>query len=48
MAREESGQVFTCNTHDDGYAETLEHPKLGNSQGELGRSGYPYLPEEAS
>lgn len=39
VALTSDGGVFTCATGDDGYAATLATPRVGNLDGELGRSG---------
>ncbi|KAG2484068.1 hypothetical protein HYH03_017088 [Edaphochlamys debaryana] len=44
LAATEQGEVYTCNTQDDGYAGTLENPRNYNNAGELGREGDPLTP----
>ncbi|GMH38730.1 hypothetical protein BSKO_06614 [Bryopsis sp. KO-2023] len=39
IALTDSGEVFTCDTGDDGYAGTLPTPRQQNIAGELGREG---------
>ncbi|CAD7698079.1 unnamed protein product [Ostreobium quekettii] len=38
------GEVFTCDTQDDGYASTLPRSRPANEDGELGREGNPKVP----
>jgi hypothetical protein len=44
VAATSDGEVYTCNTQDDGYAGTLENKRKPNDAMELAREGEPYLP----
>ncbi|GLC45471.1 hypothetical protein PLESTB_000317600 [Pleodorina starrii] len=44
LAATAEGEVYTCNSQDDGYAGTLSHRRPPNNAGELGRDGDPLLP----
>jgi hypothetical protein len=44
IAATSDGEVYTCNTQDDGYAGTLENKRKPNDAKELGREGPEYMP----
>ncbi|GIL90839.1 hypothetical protein Vretimale_16779 [Volvox reticuliferus] len=44
LAATAEGEVYTCNSQDDGYAGTLSSRRAYNNAGELGRGGDPLLP----
>ncbi|GIL66835.1 hypothetical protein Vafri_20228 [Volvox africanus] len=44
LAATAEGEVYTCNSQDDGYAGTLSNRRPHNNAGELGREGDPLLP----
>ncbi|GLC45365.1 hypothetical protein PLESTB_000314600 [Pleodorina starrii] len=44
LAATAEGEVYTCNSQDDGYAGTLPKKHQPNEAGELGRDGDPLVP----
>ncbi|GIL90772.1 hypothetical protein Vretimale_16845 [Volvox reticuliferus] len=44
LAATAEGEVYTCNSQDDGYAGTLPEKHDPNKAGELGRDGDPFVP----
>ncbi|GIL90771.1 hypothetical protein Vretimale_16845 [Volvox reticuliferus] len=44
LAATAEGEVYTCNSQDDGYAGTLSNRRAHNNAGELGREGNPLVP----
>jgi hypothetical protein len=44
VAATSDGELYTCNTQDDGYAGTLESKRKPNDAKELGREGEPNVP----
>ncbi|GLC68263.1 hypothetical protein PLESTF_000668100 [Pleodorina starrii] len=44
LAATAEGEVYTCNSQDDGYAGTLSNKRQPNNAGELGREGDPRVP----
>ena len=44
VAATSTGEVYTCNTQDDGYGGTLVQTHAANHAGELGRKTDPFLP----
>eukprot|EP00967_Tisochrysis_lutea_P124882 scaffold209347_cov19-Tisochrysis_lutea.AAC.1 len=44
IAATATGEVYTCNSQDDGYGGTLVQKHAANHAGELGRTTDPFLP----